>query len=259
MAWLCSIGWVTDVHVGRADTYTGDNVVPYITPINNTAVRAVVISGDCTEHSTEAEHIAFAADVLGNIDVPVYCVPGNHDRGAGLDSSGFTDDGPDDYSLFTQYIGPTHWSAALPGVTLIGVEVRVATPAGYDNVTPAELAWFEAQLQAAAGRPVLVFVHYPFIQITEDFVNWTVTGTGAAEFRALCAQYGVLAVLSGHRHWFFCSAAQGGATYVNGHTRAWSYNSTPTGYQLIDVFDDRIVVMPYSTPTTQLAALDLTP
>src|SRR6266851_2348763 len=49
-------------------------------------VEAMMITGDLTDNGRESEYAALAAMLKRNIDVPVYVIPGNHDRRENLKS-----------------------------------------------------------------------------------------------------------------------------------------------------------------------------
>lgn len=114
----------------------------------------VVVSGDIACNGCSAGYTA-AADALGQLDMPVYVMPGNHD----------------DRALLMRHLG--HLCPAEP---CTAPALCYATDAGemsvicLDTSSPGrhggqvsrkEAAWLEEQLGQAPRKPVLLFMHHP--------------------------------------------------------------------------------------------------
>jgi hypothetical protein len=85
------IGIFNDLHLGHCGEGRWHNRLLYeraeeiaravVGAVNQQALERVVIVGDVTQHGTEPQ-VAFAREILGQINAPWYVVPGNHDRPA---------------------------------------------------------------------------------------------------------------------------------------------------------------------------------
>ncbi len=114
----------------------------------------VVVSGDIACNGCPAGYIA-AADALGQLDMPVYVLPGNHD----------------DRALLLRYL-----DQLCPADPVTAPDLCYAIDAGemslicLDTSSPGrhggqvsqkEAAWLEEQLSQAPRKPVLLFMHHP--------------------------------------------------------------------------------------------------
>lgn len=259
---MFSFMWATDIHCGRADTYPGDNPAPWLTCVNSANIQFSIATGDLTDLSTAAEFAQYAG-IVAALTKPAYSVPGNHDEGAGLDSGGQTADGPATWAEFKAAVSAdTHFAVSCQGWRMIGICANIirapADEKGYGEIPAAELAWLEGQLQALNGQRAMIFMHEPAYAYAAEYVGWHVHADyGGTEFLALCQTYGVFAVCTGHKHYPLTGYVSNGVNFINAPSRAWQYSSLPTGYVLVDVFDDRIVFSQYSTATKQEAALPI--
>jgi 3',5'-cyclic AMP phosphodiesterase CpdA len=115
---------------------------------------AIVISGDLTDNGLESEY-AVLSEMLGRlIDVPVYVIPGNHDRREVLKTSlahlpGVTAD-----PKFVQYAIDDH------EIRLVMLDTVIAgSSAG--ELCADRLAWLEETLGADTQKPTIVVMHHP--------------------------------------------------------------------------------------------------
>lgn len=112
----------------------------------------VLCTGDLVQDGTEAEYRRLAG-LLEPLPIPWYVIPGNHDDRellrATFGGRGYLPaQGPLCYVLDA---GPLH---------LIALDTHVPGEPG-GRVGEEQLAWLEARLGAAAGRPTLLFMHHP--------------------------------------------------------------------------------------------------
>lgn len=241
--WQYSFCWITDIHVGRADTYANDNPVPYVAPIANTGIAFTIDTGDCTETGTAQQYQDYNSLLTPIFETrgTLYRVPGNHDN----------NDWNINYDNWDLYFGGGRKFVFDRGrFRFIGFQSDT------HGVPADQLTWLETQLSTLSGLTPLFFTHTPLYQITEDYANWTIV-EGMEELYDMISTYTIPAYFAGHRHFLFQSAVSDGCRFINGACRSWTYNSNPTGYMLVDVFDDKLVINHYSNPVTQMTVLTL--
>ena len=96
---------------------------------------------------------------------PIRCIPGNHDigdnRGAyGVPESEWYDDAKQ--AAYQASFGEDYWSVDAAGWKLIALDsLRFAS--GTDG-EDAQWQWFDEQIAASAGRPVVVALHKPMYE-----------------------------------------------------------------------------------------------
>jgi Icc protein len=153
----------------------------------------VVISGDLTECGLEAEYANVAKLIRTWLPMPVFVIPGNHDR-------------RDKFR---------HGLKHLPGVTADPQYVQYAVEdypvrlvmldtvvpgSGHGELRPEQLHFLDRTLAAAPDKPTIVAMHHPpFIcGITHiDSINLR----NSAEFAAVIARYRqVERIICGHHH-----------------------------------------------------------
>ena len=87
--------------------------------------------------------------------MPVYLIPGNHDRRAGLldefGSDGYFSDGDS---------GFLHYAVEGHDVRLIGLDT-VVPGHGHGEMCAARLAWLERKLGEQPRQPTVIFMHHP--------------------------------------------------------------------------------------------------
>lgn len=151
------IVWMSDLHFAADSDVLGHNprvrlarVVEHINA-HHADAAACVISGDLVNRGTAADYAALA-DGLRALRVPVLPMVGNHDDRALLRQAFALPDGA--MSGFVQY------QVALPHRQLICLDTL---DPGKDSgaFCDARLAWLEAALGEAAGKPVSIFMHHP--------------------------------------------------------------------------------------------------
>jgi 3',5'-cyclic AMP phosphodiesterase CpdA len=193
------IGHLSDLHVappgqrlfGVLDTYTSAvDAVRHLSRLNP-GPDAVIVTGDVAGHGQPDEYAA-ARQVLDQLPVPYFVIPGNHDRRKGL------------LTAFPGHAWTTE--SGLVQYTVDDFLVRLVAldsiDEGHDEggVDPERLAWLDATLAAAPKKPTLVFLHHPPIR---SGVWWMDTAglAGAAELGTVLDRHGQVGlVASGHIH-----------------------------------------------------------
>ena len=113
----------------------------------------VIATGDLTDCGLAAEYEVLR-DILEPLSMPIYLVPGNHDRRAEL----FAEFGSDGY--FRNDDGFLHYTIEGHDVRLIGLD-SVVPGHGHGEMCAARLAWLEGRLGEERKRPTMIFMHHP--------------------------------------------------------------------------------------------------
>jgi len=155
------IAQITDMHIrpagriayGRVDTNAMLKAAVASIEALPRRPDLVIATGDLTDCGL-AEEYEVLRDLLEPLSMPVYLVPGNHDRRAEL----FAEFGPDGY--FRNDDGFLHYTVEGHDVRLIGLDT-VVPGNGHGAMCPARLAWLEGRLGEQPDRPTLIFMHHP--------------------------------------------------------------------------------------------------
>jgi 3',5'-cyclic AMP phosphodiesterase CpdA len=117
-----------------------------------TPPAAVMVTGDCTDGGTAEEYELFR-ELVRPLPMPVYVLPGNHDRRERM-LSVFGAQGQSALYGFVQYVvdaGP---------LRLVALDTHV--PGSDEGELCAErLRWLDERLAEAPERPTLLFMHHP--------------------------------------------------------------------------------------------------
>jgi 3',5'-cyclic AMP phosphodiesterase CpdA len=155
--------------------------------------NAIVITGDLSDNGGADEYQALS-EMLGRLaDVPVYVIPGNHDRREIMRAElghlpGVTAD-----PLFIQYVVDD-----LP-VRLVMLDT-VVPGAGHGELCEARMAWLDATLTAAPDRPTMVGMHHPPFLCGIEHMD-KIALRDIAGFTALIARHSqVKRIICGHHH-----------------------------------------------------------
>ncbi|MBZ9873568.1 phosphodiesterase [Mesorhizobium sp. BR1-1-9] len=153
---------VTDVHLGRQGErrYGADlhqRLASCIAHINvhHADAALCVFTGDLTETGAPESYAALRA-ALGALAVPYRLLPGNHDRRSNLIAA--FPDNPVDDNGFVQSAHETDDEVLLFLDCL--TEGRIE-----GELCEGRLAWLDARLAEAAGKPAYVFMHHPPVEL----------------------------------------------------------------------------------------------
>jgi Icc protein len=152
----------------------------------------LIITGDITEHGTAVEY-AEAKRLLAPIAQPILAIPGNHDeREAFRYAFGKVMGLPGE--------GPLHFSAGAHGpLRVIGLDISVPGQ-HHGDIDATTVDWLERALAEESGRPTIVLLHQPPIEIGIGFIDAYRCFNGA-RLEAIIARYpAVERVLCGHVH-----------------------------------------------------------
>ena len=154
------IAQITDTHIkpggrlayGRVDT--AGHLERAVEHLNSLPIRpdAVLVTGDIGDYG-DADEYAIARARLDRLAMPYFIIPGNHDNRDEMRNA-FHD------HAYLPKEGFLHYVIEDYPVRLIGLDSMVAGAAGGD-LGAARLAWLDARLDEADGRPTLLFIHHP--------------------------------------------------------------------------------------------------
>ena len=152
----------------------------------------VVISGDLTEHGHPQDYAALAA-LLARLPMPVYAVPGNHDRRepmrAAFNRAGYL---PSEGMLnFAIDYGP---------LRIVGLDSLVEGQS-HGALLPETLNHLDNALASATGRPALVMLHHPPFACGIEHMDRIRLLHGADDLARILSRHGnVQRLITGHVH-----------------------------------------------------------
>jgi 3',5'-cyclic-AMP phosphodiesterase len=153
----------------------------------------VIITGDLTDCGLEAEYANLSAILAATLSMPVYVIPGNHDRREVLRAGlahlpGVTSD-PE----YVQYAVDAY------PVRLVMLDTLVSG-ANHGELSASQLEWLDQTLAAQPSKPTLVGMHHPpFITGIPHMDNIALRNQD--EFRAVIARHRQVArIVCGHHH-----------------------------------------------------------
>ncbi len=154
---------------------------------------AIVISGDLTDNGLDTEYAVLAEMLRRIISVPVYVIPGNHDRREKLKQGLAALPGVNDHAEFVQYTVED-----LP-VRLVMLDT-VVPGFGHGLLCDARLEWLEATLAAKQDKPTIVVMHHPPFVCGIRHMD-AINLLNADAFAAVIARHPqVKRILCGHHH-----------------------------------------------------------
>jgi Icc protein len=154
---------------------------------------AIVISGDLTDCGLPSEYALLAELLRRTTKVPVYVIPGNHDRRENLKAGLAMLPGVNDHPEFVQYTVED-----LP-VRLVMLDT-VVPGAGHGELCNARLEWLEATLAAQPDKTTIVVMHHPPFVCGIRHMD-AINLRDADRFTAIIARHRqVKRILCGHHH-----------------------------------------------------------
>jgi 3',5'-cyclic AMP phosphodiesterase CpdA len=113
---------------------------------------AVIATGDLVDSGDPREYKRLRK-LLGELDMPVYAVPGNHDEREAFREA-FKD------QPYLPKFGPLQYAIDDLPVRLIALDT-VSADNAWGELDDERLDWLSARLEEAPDRPTLVFMHHP--------------------------------------------------------------------------------------------------
>ncbi|MGM0377214.1 MAG: metallophosphoesterase, partial [Bacteroidota bacterium] len=151
---------LTDIHV-NPDSQSKEDLQAVVDDINGSGLDFVVVTGDLTNTGSNAE-LEAAKDVLDQLDVPYYAVPGNHEtnwsESAGLK---FNELWGDDRFIFSE-----------GDYLFVGFNTGPYMKMGDGHIKQEDLQWLRRELdkRKEPDQTLISMAHYP---LAEGLDNWT--------------------------------------------------------------------------------------
>ncbi len=178
--------------------------------------QAIIATADLVNAGTREELEAYCRIASGSA-VPIYALPANHDLW-----------GEEDESAWLELIGPLRQRVELgPLVILLWGDILRADGGRWKaRLGEEQHRWLERELDASAGRPVVVAHHAPLLPIGDDFHD-TWAGSNARQAIDLFLRHSVLATITGHWHRVGEWNALGLRVINTGALAGWQWIGTP--------------------------------
>ncbi|MEL6527832.1 MAG: metallophosphoesterase [Chloroflexota bacterium] len=234
---------MSDTHIHIDPEHTGSHnhfssrepVRKLIDTINNleAEVDFILHTGDITDHPEAPTHYHIARDILQQLSLPVYYVPGNHDNVAMLQSAFLS---RPDYGIAKHY----DYQFVVNGVQFIMLDSHSdpAEQSARGYIAPEQLAWLDALLSTPDERPLVVALHHHTIPLEAPWLDNIVLTNGLDLHTVLLkAKDRLRGVFYGHIHESVVTV-RGGISYYSVHsgwfqTRTW-YGTTEPARDFID-------------------------
>ncbi len=212
--------FLSDTHIGSPNGSAEEDLRRSVADINQmTDIAFVVITGDITELGTDAE-IKLAKEILDELKVPYYIIPGNHDSGWS-ESGGVS---------FGKIFGNDKFIFDYNGITFLGCASGPYVRMSDGHIPRDAVVWMDAELKKIdPNKPIIFLNHYP---LDKDLDNW---------YEAIdrLKQHNTLAALCGHGHSNRALSFEGiPAVMGRSNLRA---KAAYGGYNLVDVRTDSMI------------------
>ena len=188
---------VSDSHIGFAKDPNPDARATFREAVAKIAALPqkpdfILHTGDVSQLSKPQE-FDDADQILGELKLPVFHVPGEHDMLDDANGRAFLDR----YGQGT--LGDGWRSFDHSGVHFVGlVNVKALQAGGMGRLGPEQLAWLQQDLAGvSASTPVVVFTHIPLWTV---YADWGWGTDDAAQALSLLGRFGSVTVLNGHIH-----------------------------------------------------------
>ncbi|HRD65641.1 MAG TPA: 3',5'-cyclic-AMP phosphodiesterase [Candidatus Competibacter sp.] len=230
---------ITDLHLKTkpgsrlwgADVDAGLNAVLAQIRARNPAPDFVLVTGDLV--GDEPEAYSRLREILESLDVPVYCLPGNHDFPAVM---GQTLRGG--LVRWERHLVAGNWQIVLLDTSFPG------TPAGH--LAAGELALLDTVLVTRPELHALVCLHHNPLPVGTSWLDTMTVVNGAALFAVLERHPQVRAVAWGHVHGEFASRRGGIQLFATPATSVQFKPNTsepqvdelPPGYRWFELYPD---------------------
>lgn len=166
---------------------------------NDWRADLVVVTGDLIQDDSAGAYKHFC-ELLASLQLPVYCVPGNHDVRA-LMRDALAE--PPFYYCASAESG--NW-------LIIGIDSCVADRAG-GHVEAAELARLDNEIATSGAENVMVCLHHPPVQMGSKWLDTVGLDNGVEFLERIAASGKVRLAIFGHVHQPY-DAEQGGISIV---------------------------------------------
>ncbi|QCI68339.1 phosphodiesterase [Phreatobacter stygius] len=153
----------------------------------------VVISGDLTDNGLVAEYENLKR-LLARLPMPVWLIPGNHDRRENLKAV------LADFPGLAQHDKYAQWATDLGPLRLIGLDT-VIPGSGAGRLCPRRLEWLAERLAEDKAKPTVIVMHHPPFACGLQLMDNIMLVEGVDELAAIIrANSQVVRILCGHHH-----------------------------------------------------------
>ena len=203
-----------------------------VAQINTLDPDFVVICGDLV-HTANEKSFADFEKIKASLNVPCYCVSGNHDVG--------NEPSLESLQYYRRTVGEDYYSFEHKGCVFVVVNTQLWKSPLKDESERHD-AWLEAALKTAADKKARIFVlgHYPLFlkspDEAEEYMNLPLAKRKA--LLSLFEKRGVVAVLGGHVHRLIINDYKG-IQMVNGETTSKNFDKRPFGFRVWHITDSR--------------------
>jgi Icc protein len=199
---------VPETGLVRADAADAARKVVADIAAHRPAFDAVIFTGDLTDGGSPADY-ALLRDILAPLGMPVFVVPGNHDKRAGLRTA-FAGDHPFGEGPTLNYVAQAGELRILALDTLVEGQV-------HGVLDHSQLDWLESRLREQHDGPTAIALHHPPFPSGVPTLDAMCLQGGSEELgRLVGAHQGPLLILAGHIHRPFQSVWQGALCQVGG-------------------------------------------
>jgi len=195
------IAQITDAHVGAPGSLFYDRfdtamaLANAVAALNALTPRpdVVLFTGDLTDTGTPQEY-AQVRRVLASLSIPLYAVPGNHDRRETMRAAFSDHEYLDPKTPFFNYAIEHH------PVRLIGLDTVDPDQFGAGTLCESRLEWLERTLAARSDQPTIIFMHHPTFDTGIEHMDRIKCANGDAFEKIISRHNQIERVLCGHVH-----------------------------------------------------------
>lgn len=209
-------------------------LVQAVAQINEMNCDFVVFAGDLVHHASDSAFDRFLS-IIGELDIPFYLVPGNHDVG----------NIPNDSTLsyYREKLGADYYTFTHGGYAFVMVNSQLwKNHIGEES--DLQQTWLEHTLDSLREdqKPIVVVGHHPMFiaQVDEEEQYSNLPAEKREELLNLFAVNNVKAYLSGHRHETLVNRFKD-IQLVTGETTSKNFDNRPTGFRLWNVSADTVM------------------
>lgn len=152
--------FITDTHIGSPNGIAEEDLTRTVTDINSLdSIDFALVTGDITEMGTD-EEIKKAKELLDELTIPYYVIPGNHDTGWS-ESGGVS---------FIEIFGYDKFAFEHKGYKFIGTASGPYVRMSDGHIPRDAVVWLDSVLNATpADQPIINANHYP---LDNSLDNW---------------------------------------------------------------------------------------
>lgn len=173
------------------------------------AFDAVIFTGDLVDGGSPADY-ALLKDILAPLEIPVFMLPGNHDKRAALRTA-LTGTLPFGSGPFLNY------EAAVGDLRILALDTLIEGKI-YGTIDQTQLDWLESKLSVPCAGPTVIAMHHPpFPSGVGTLDDMSLNTAGREALGHLVGAYkGQLLILAGHIHRPFQAIWHGAFCQVGG-------------------------------------------